>query len=172
LSNLLDVGDLTPDFTPLSQAGEVVLVRDLVGCKGIVSHFYLDDHTSGCTAEARASPDGNEVFKDRCAEVIGESSEFDFHKGVASKHSLPFVLLSDDGGKVRELYGVTSTFGPAGRVTCFIAEGGKGRHIFPSRFNPKKQIEEALETSEKIPQTDVRAGFAPRVDQNGRSEGV
>ena len=37
------------------------------------------------------------------------------------QHFLPFTLLSDEGGKVRRLYGVSSTFGLfPGRVTYVI----------------------------------------------------
>ena len=53
------------------------------------------------------------------AEVIGVSSDsVRSHQRFAQKHGLPFVLLSDEGGEVRKLYGVPNTLGFfPGRVT-------------------------------------------------------
>jgi peroxiredoxin Q/BCP len=66
-------------------------------------------------------------------------------------NKLPFVLLSDEGGKVRELYGVPSTLGLLpGRVTYVIDKKGIVRHIFSSQSNPTKHIEEALRVVEEI----------------------
>jgi peroxiredoxin Q/BCP len=66
-------------------------------------------------------------------------------------NKLPFVLLSDEGGKVRELYGVPSTLGLLpGRVTYVIDKKGIVRHIFSSQSNPTKHIEEALKVVKEI----------------------
>jgi peroxiredoxin Q/BCP len=55
------------------------------------------------------------------------------------------MLLSDEDGKLRKLYGVPSTLGVLpGRVTYVIDKEGIVRHIFNSQFNPEKHIEEAL----------------------------
>ncbi len=151
MSKLLNVGDAAPDFTLVSQTGESVSLRNLVGRREIVLYFYPKDYTSGCTAEACAFRDTYEVFKEQGAEVVGVSSDStDSHKGFASKHNLPFILLSDESGKVRRLYGASSTFGLPGRVTYIIDRAGIIRHVFSSQFSPKKHIEEALSTLEKI----------------------
>jgi len=135
-----------PDFTLPSQSGEQVSLKDLIGKKEIVLYFYPKDNTPGCSAEACAFRDNYEVFKEHRAEVIGISSDTaDSHKDFASKHSLPFILLSDIEGEVREAYGVPSTFGLLpGRVTYIIDKTGTIRHIFSSQFNPKKHVDEAL----------------------------
>ena len=148
----LKVGDAAPDFTLPSQTGEPVNLKDLVGRKEIVLYFYPKDNSSGCTAEACAFRDSYEVFKERGAEVVGVSSDsIDSHRGFASKNNLPFILLSDEDGKVRKLYGASSTFGLlAGRVTYIIDRRGIVRHIFSSQLDPKRHIDEALETLEKI----------------------
>jgi peroxiredoxin Q/BCP len=58
---------------------------------------------------------------------------------------LPFKLLVDEGNRVRELYGVPSTWGiVSGRVTFVIDKKGIVRHVFSSQFQPEKHIEEAL----------------------------
>ena len=151
----LKVGDAAPDFALPSQTGEPVNLKDLVGSKEIVLYFYPKDDSSGCTAEACAFRDSYEVFKERGAEVVGVSSDsVDSHKGFASRNNLPFILLSDEDGKVRKLYGASSRFGLLpGRVTYIIDRRGIVRHIFSSQLNPKKHIDEALETLERIQDT-------------------
>jgi AhpC/TSA family protein len=40
------------------------------------------------------------------AEVMGISSDsVESHRSFAGKHDLPFALLSDEGGRVRKIYG-------------------------------------------------------------------
>jgi len=47
------------------------------------------------------------VFKEAGAEVIGVSPDsLESHKRFAGKYELPFDLLSDSDGRLRELYGV------------------------------------------------------------------
>jgi peroxiredoxin Q/BCP len=142
----VSVGDNAPDFTLPSQSGEPVSLNALVGSKEIVLYFYPRDNTQGCTAEACAFRDSYEVFKEHGAEVIGVSSDTaDSHRAFTSKYKLPFILLSDEGGKVRKLYGVPPTLGIlSGRATYIIDKKGIVRHIFNSQFNPKKHVDEAL----------------------------
>lgn len=142
------VGDAAPDFTLSSQTGNTVSLRDFLGKKSIVLYFYPKDNTPGCTTEACSFRDSYEVFKDAGAEVIGVSSDSaQSHQQFATKNRLPFVLLSDENGAVRKLYGVPSTLGLLpGRVTYIIDKQGIVRNIFSSQFTPEKHIEEALKT--------------------------
>lgn len=143
----VDVGSKAPDFTLLSQSGEMVNLRDFLGQKPVVLFFYPRDDTPGCTKQARAFRDEHEEFGKLDAEVIGISSDsVESHKGFAEKHSLPFLLLSDEGGKVRKLYGVPSTLGLfPGRVTYVIDAEGVVRHVFASQLGVEKHVEEARE---------------------------
>ncbi len=62
-------------------------------------------------------------------------------------YGLPFILLSDEGNKVRELYGVPSSMGIIpGRVTYIIDKKGMVRHIFNSQTQAQKHVEEAKKT--------------------------
>lgn len=146
------VGDRAPDFSLPNQSGNIVSLRDFVGKKIIVLYFYPKDFSRGCTAEACAFRDSYEVFKDEDAEVIGVSSQsVDSHRRFALANMLPFILLSDEEGKVRKLYGVQSTFGLLpGRVTYIIDKKGIVRHVFSSQSNPTKHIEEALRILKEI----------------------
>ncbi len=70
---------------------------------------------------------------------------------IGEKHSLPFTLLSDEGGKVRKLYGVPNTFGIfPGRVTYIIDKEGVVRRIFSSQLGVEKHAEEAFEALRSI----------------------
>jgi peroxiredoxin Q/BCP len=146
------VGDVAPDFSLPNQSGNLVRLLDYVGKKIVVLYFYPRDFTTGCTAEACAFRDSYEVFKDAGAEVVGVSSQsVESHEQFASANSLPFILLSDDDGRVRKLYGASSAFGlMAGRVTYIIDKKGIVRHVFSSQLNPKKHIEEALRMINEI----------------------
>ncbi len=146
------VGDKAPDFMLPDQSGTRVSLRDFVGRKIIVLYFYPRDFSRGCTAEACAFRDSYDVFVESGAQVIGVSSQsVDSHSEFAILNKLPFVLLSDEDGKVRELYGVSSTLGLLpGRVTYVIDKKGIVRHVFSSQLNPAKHIEEALRIVKEI----------------------
>ncbi len=141
----VDVGSKAPDFTLPSQSGEMVSLSDFLGRKPVVLFFYPKDDTPGCTKEACAFRDDHEQFGKLDAEVFGVSSDsVDSHKRFAGKHSLPFLLLSDEGGAVRKLYGVPNTFGLfPGRVTYVIDAEATVRHVFASQLDVEKHVEEA-----------------------------
>lgn len=141
------VGDAAPDFTLKDQKGTDVRLKDLLAEKAVVLYFYPADETPGCTAEACSFRDSYEAFKEVGAEVVGVSSDSAAsHQGFVTHHRLPFILLADEGGKVRKQYDVPkSLFGLIdGRVTYVIDRQGIVRHVFNSQINPKKHVAEAL----------------------------
>jgi peroxiredoxin Q/BCP len=148
----VQVGDKAPDFTLPSQSGDQVRLYDRLGERVVVLYFYPKDNTSGCTAEACTFRDSYEDFAEAGAEVIGVSSDsVDKHAGFASKHSLPFTLLSDKGGQVRKSYGVPAMLGLLpGRVTYVIDREGTIRLVFNSMTNIGKHVNDALETVRKL----------------------
>ena len=148
----IQVGDAAPDFTLPTQSGAQVSLKDFIGKTTIVLYFYPRDNTSGCTAEACAFRDNYEVFKDAGAEVIGISSDSaQSHQQFASRHSLPFILLSDAKGMVRKRYGVPATFGLLpGRVTYIIDKQGIVRHVFSAQFAAEKHVTEALKVLQTL----------------------
>jgi thioredoxin-dependent peroxiredoxin len=141
-----DADNKAPDFTLPSQSGEQVRLYDRLGERVVVLYFYPKDNTPGCTAEACAFRDSYEVFTEAGAEVIGISSDSaDKHSAFADKHNLPFTLLSDEGGKVRKLFGVPRAFGLIpGRVTYVIDRDGTIKLTFNSMNNISKHVDDAL----------------------------
>lgn len=142
----VNVGDRAPGFTLSDQSGTMVSLKGFLGSKIIVLYFYPKDFSRGCTAEACAFRDSYDVFVEAGAQVIGISSQsVESHNKFALLNKLPFILLSDEGGKIRKLYGVPTSFGLLpGRVTYVIDRKGIVRHIFSSQLDAKKHIEEAL----------------------------
>jgi peroxiredoxin Q/BCP len=151
------VGDHAPDFTLPSLTGESVSLESFLGKKNIVLYFYPKDNTPGCTTEACTFRDSYEVFQEAGAEVIGISSDSEkSHQQFANQHHLPFILLSDLGGKVRKFYGVPATFGLLpGRVTYIIDKQGIVRHIFSSQFAPQMHVSEALNVLQTLPEEQM-----------------
>ncbi len=152
MGNRISVGDVAPDFTLKSQMGEVVNLKQVLDRSEVVLYFYPKDNTPGCTTEAKAFRDSHEVFKEMGAEVLGVSSDsVDSHRDFAAKCDLPFTILSDDGGRVRKLYGVPTSMGVIpGRVTYIIDGRGVVRHVFSSQMNPAKHVEEAVRVLQEI----------------------
>jgi len=146
------VGDPAPDFTLPSQSGDEIRLRDVWERGPVVLYFYPKDETPGCTTEACTFRDSYEVFKEAGAEVVGVSSDsVASHGSFATKHRLPFVLLADQGGRVRKRYGVRATLGILpGRVTYVIDRGGVVRHVFSSQLGVQRHVEEALAALKEI----------------------
>ncbi len=143
---------MAPDFKLPSQSGQLVNLKDFLGEKPVVLFFYPKDDTPGCTKEACAFRDDYEEFGKLDAEVIGISSDsVDSHRRFAEKHNIPYLLLSDEGRKVRRLYGVPNTWGLfPGRVTYVLDKEGIVRHVFSSQLNAEKHVEEAYRVLQVI----------------------
>lgn len=151
----IQVGDRAPDFTlPTQKTGELFHLQDVIGKSFLVLYFYPKSNTTGCTAEACSFRDSYETFKQAGAEVIGVSSDSErAQQQFASKHKLPFILLSDKGGALRKMYGVPTTLGfIPGRVTYVIDKDGIVRHIFNDQINATRHINEALKVIQEIAQ--------------------
>jgi len=141
----IDIGDTIPSFRLQNQHGEWVSSEDLLG-KALVLYFYPKDDTPGCTAEACAFRDAYEAFLDLNAQVVGISSDDpERHRQFAAKHRLPYILLSDEGNRVRKAFGVPGgLFGLLpGRVTYVIDEEAVVRYLFNSQLNIQGHIDKA-----------------------------
>jgi peroxiredoxin Q/BCP len=140
------VGDAAPDFTLPNQSGEKVALADLRRDHVVVLYFYPADDTPGCTREACAFRDSYQVFADAGARVVGVSQDsVEKHQRFAGKHSLPFVLLADEGGAVHDAYGIKRTLGILpGRVTFVIDREGVVRHAFSSLTRIGAHVDGAL----------------------------
>ena len=142
----LKVGDKAPDFNLPSNTGENVALSQFLGKKWVVVYFYPMDESPVCSKEAETFRNKYGAFKELDTEVVGISSQsVESHVSFASRHELPFVLLSDSGNKVRKLYGVSSTLGVLpGRETYVVDKKGVVRFVFSSQLQPSRHAHEAL----------------------------
>jgi peroxiredoxin Q/BCP len=142
---MVAVGDEAPDFELMDQGGNRVRLSQFRG-RCVVLYFFPRAFTPGCTREACGFRDSYEAFAKAGAVVIGVSSDsVDTLRRFSRSYNLPFILLSDEGSRVRKLYGVPSTLGILpGRVTYVIDPRGRIVHVFNSQFRPGAHIKEAL----------------------------
>ncbi|MBN1681932.1 peroxiredoxin [Candidatus Bathyarchaeota archaeon] len=139
----LKPGDKAPDFTLLDQDGEAVSLSSFKGRK-VVLFFYPKDFSPGCTSQACHFRDSYEDFTDVGAEVVGVSADsVESHKRFVNSYLLPYTLLSDKGGDVAKLYGVSGFILP-GRTTFIIGGDGVILKVFSSQTNMKAHIDESL----------------------------
>lgn len=103
---MLQVGDLAPNFTLISDAGTEVTLSDLRGQK-VVLFFYPKAGTSGCTTQACGFRDSFPQIEAANATVIGISPDTPAQLAKwKAKEKLPYTLLSDPDHAVAEAYGV------------------------------------------------------------------
>ena len=151
--NQIKIGSSIPGFTLSDQHGNLFDINSVLGKKNLVIYFYPKDDSPGCTAQACSFRDNFEVFEDAGAVVIGISAQsVESHKEFAVKHRLNFILLSDQGNKVRKLFGVpTSLFGLLpGRVTYIVDKKGEVVYIFNSQMQVEKHVNEAMRVLKEL----------------------
>jgi peroxiredoxin Q/BCP len=143
----ISAGSIIPSFTLKDQMGNPLDITTLIGKKNLVIYFYPKDDSPGCTKEACSFRDQFEVFREADALVIGISSQsVDSHKKFSEKYGLNYTLLSDEGGKVRKLFGVPTNFLGLipGRVTYVVNKEGRVVYVFNSQINAVQHVEEAV----------------------------
>lgn len=133
----LNVGDMAPDFTGLTQEGNSLSLSDLKGSRTVL-YFYPKDNTSGCTLEAKSLRDGKAELAERGYRIIGVSPDSErSHQNFCAKHDLNFPLLADTDHSICEAFGVWAEKSMYGRkymgvvrTTFLLDEEGRITHIF------------------------------------------
>ncbi len=116
-NNIVNEGDLAPDFCLLDKDGREVCLSDYRG-KRVVIYFYPKDNTPGCTRQACAFASAYDGFRERGVQVIGISRDsVASHTKFAEKYNLPFILLSDPTLEVIKAYGAWGEKKMYGRIT-------------------------------------------------------
>jgi peroxiredoxin Q/BCP len=131
-------GDKVPDFSLKADDGTTVTPASLAG-KKVVLFFYPKDDTPGCTKEACGFRDAFPQFGKIDAVVLGVSPDsLESHRKFKQKHQLPFRLLSDEGHRLADAFGVWKQKSMYGlkfmgieRTTVIIDRNGRVARIFP-----------------------------------------
>jgi peroxiredoxin Q/BCP len=136
---MIEPGGPAPDFTLDDQDGNPVTLSDLHGRWALV-YFYPKADTPGCTAQACSARDHSADYEAANAVVLGVSPDSvkDLRK-FADKYGLAFTLLSDEGGKVAQQYGVwveKNNFGKTyfgnQRSSVLVDPDGNVARVFPN----------------------------------------
>jgi peroxiredoxin Q/BCP len=107
----LEKGDKVPDFSAIDENGETWKLSDQ-RADYFVIYFYPAAFTGGCTTQACSYRDHGTAFKLLNAQVIGVSGdEYENLQKFKEVHNLNFTLLSDNDGKIAELFGVPTREG-------------------------------------------------------------
>jgi peroxiredoxin Q/BCP len=131
-------GDKVPDFSLKADDGTTVTPASLSG-KKVVLFFYPKDDTPGCTKEACGFRDAFPQFGEIDAVVLGVSPDsLESHRKFKQKYQLPFRLLSDEGHRLADAFGVWKQKSMYGlkfmgieRTTVIIDRKGRVARIFP-----------------------------------------
>jgi peroxiredoxin Q/BCP len=102
----VNVGDMAPDFTAVTDAGTTVKLSDFRG-KRVILYFYPKDDTPGCTTQACGFRDNYLAIEEKNAIVLGVSPDgAKSHQKFKTKFNLPFTLIADEDHSIAEAYGV------------------------------------------------------------------
>ena len=105
MTDILQPGDVAPDFTIAGDAGPISLA-DFAG-KKLVLYFYPKDDTPGCTAEGKDFSGLLVDFAGADTAIVGVSRDsIAAHGKFRAKHGLIVGLGADDNGAVTEAWGV------------------------------------------------------------------
>ncbi len=142
----LSEGDRAPDFEMTADDGSVVSSSSLAGSRYVL-YFYPKDDTPGCTAQACGLRDSWSRMTETDAQIFGVSPDsVKSHVKFREKYGLPYRLLSDEGHRIADAYGVwvekkfmgreymgveRSTFvvGPDGTIERVLAQVKPDGHV-------------------------------------------
>ena len=149
---MLSIGQKAPDFTLPATDGTPFHLAEQRG-RHLVLFFYPKDNTPGCTAEVCSFRDQYADFLALGADVVGISSDSaQSHHKFTQKHSLPFPLLADVDGEVRQRYEVPRALLGLlpGRVTFLIDKKGVIQYIFNSLSGATDHVSKTKEMLGKL----------------------
>lgn len=151
----IEVEDRAPEIHAKTSDGQEFRLSDLRGKKVAVVFFYPKDNSPFCTQEACSFRDSYEDFVQRGAEVIGISGDTDqSHQSFANSHQLPFRMIADSSGAIRQAFDVPKSFLLLpGRVTYVVDRDGIVRLKFHSALFPNQHVKEALRIVESLTAT-------------------
>lgn len=146
----LRIGDDAPDFTLPDQTGRPVTLSELRG-KPVVLYFYPKANTPGCTTQACGVRDHEADYAKFGATVLGVSPDpLKPIQKFVSEQNLNFTLLSDEGHKVADSYGVWAEKSRYGRTyfgnerTTFVIDAdGKISQVF-RKVKPAEHDQQVL----------------------------
>ena len=133
MERMVEIGDVAPDFTLPSTAGDITLSA-VAADRRVVLAFYIEDRTPGCAQMLSALQGEYDTVRDLGAEVIAVGADsVESHDGFSkSLGGCPFPLASDANLKVAADYGVLADDGKGMVRAVFVVDkGGRIIHSIP-----------------------------------------
>lgn len=146
----LAAGDSAPDFEMAADDGSIVSSRSLAGSRYVL-YFYAKDDTRGCTTQACGLRDSWSRMTETDAQVFGVSPDsVGSHVKFREKYALPYRLLSDEGHRLADAYGVWvpkkfmgREYMGVERSTFVIGPGGEIEHVL-AQVKPDEHVDQLL----------------------------
>ena len=147
----LEAGERAPEWQMAADDGSTVSSGDLAG-ERYVLYFYPKDDTPGCTKQACGIRDNIGRVTATGVKLFGVSPDsVKSHVKFRDKYALPYPLLSDEGHRVAEAFGVWILKQFAGRSyygnersTFVIGPDGVIEHVLP-KVKPEEHVDQLLE---------------------------
>ncbi len=100
------LGRVVKNFKASATGDATINLKDLRG-ENVVIYFYPKDATPGCTTEGQDFRDLGKKFAKANTRIFGVSKDsLSSHDKFKAKHKFNFELISDEDGKLCELFDV------------------------------------------------------------------
>ncbi|MEU1596543.1 peroxiredoxin [Streptomyces sp. NPDC005708] len=143
----IEVGTEVEDFVLPDESGTGRRLSELLAEGPVVLFFYPAALSRGCTAETCHFRDLAAEFAAVGARPVGISGDsVERQQEFAGRHTLGFPLLSDEDGRVREMFGVKRGFSvaPTKRVTFVIDQDRTVLEVVRSELRMSAHADRAL----------------------------
>jgi thioredoxin-dependent peroxiredoxin len=152
----LEPGDAAPPFELAADDGGLVSSEGLKGSRYVL-YFYPKDDTPGCTAQACGLRDRWDRVEATGIEVFGVSPDsVKSHVKFRDKYDLPYRLLSDEGHRIADAFGVWveksfagKTYMGVERTTFVIGADGTIEHVLP-QVKPAAHVDQLLDVLGRV----------------------
>ncbi len=152
----MEIGQTIPEVLGTDADGRIVTTDEFEG-RPLIIYFCPHDNSPGCTAEACSIRDDYEDLREKGYVVIGISKDSAAsHEKFADKHSLPFLLLSDESTQVNQSFGVWQKKKMAGREymgtvrTTFITDADHRVVDIITKVDTKQAGRQLLDTLARL----------------------
>lgn len=102
----IEIGTRVPDVVAYTHDGKQFDFKETITRNLSLVFFYPKAHTPGCTLQACSLRDSYNDLVSKGLSIYGVSSDtIKSQSSFKDKHSLPYTLISDEGGFVAKAFG-------------------------------------------------------------------